>query len=87
MKSPPRLNTGAPAISIIPEVPGDIQGGGRACAADVDYDGQPEIVYVADSPSEIHVQAYEIDGSKVEGFEPFRTFGSGMIAVDNFVSR
>ncbi len=78
--------TGEP-ISIVPEVPGDSQGGGRACAADVDYDGQPEIVYVADSPSEILVQAYEIDGSKVEGFEPFRTFGSGMIAVDNFVSR
>lgn len=61
-------------------------GGGRACAADVDLDDEPEIVFVP-FEGEPEVQAYELDGTPVVDFDPFVLTGTAFATTDSFVRK
>ncbi len=74
-------------VSISPLLPVGFAGGGRACGADVDYDGQQEVVYLPGAGGEPLVQAFELDGLPVIGFEPFTGPGPGLATTDRFVRK
>jgi len=74
-------------VSIMPDVPEGFAGGGRACGADVDFDGVHEVVFIPLGSTEVSVQAYELDGKPVESFEPFDAPGTGLATTDSFVRR
>ncbi|TFH20935.1 MAG: hypothetical protein E4H03_11410, partial [Myxococcales bacterium] len=72
-------------ISIVPSIPADSMAGGRACGADVDYDGVQEIIFVPGRGAPSTVQAFESDGTPVAGFDPFELLGPGFTSTDTFV--
>lgn len=63
----------------------------RVTLADVDFDGRAEILVTAGPGGEGRIEAYEADGTKVQGWQEFRPFGSRytaglvMVATDNFL--
>jgi len=79
--------TGALGFSAYPAA---VTGGATVAAADVDMDGKPEILTMPLANAPATVNAFELDGSPVIGFQPFNPLGASggaLAATDTFVRR